>query len=76
MFQNIAEKYLVLMLDARGRGIHHIFKLFSAMQLVKKTAQLTTFNGQSGGGRGGYKRREKSKTAGRNIVQSFYSFKK
>ena len=62
-----AEKYLVLMLDARGRGIHHIFKLVSAMQLVKKTG---------GRGGGGDKTREKSKTAGRNIVQSFYSFKK
>ena len=49
------------MLDARGRGIHHIFKLVSAMQLVKKTAQLTTFNVQSGGGGGVTKQKKKAR---------------
>ena len=33
---NFAEKFFVLMLDARGAGIRHTFKLVSAMQLVKK----------------------------------------
>ena len=31
---NFAEKFFVLMLDARGAGIRHTFKLVSAMQLV------------------------------------------
>ena len=56
-----AEKYLVLMLDARGRGIHHIFKLVSAMQLVKKS-----------GGRGGSdKTREKRQDSGKKYCSKF-----
>ena len=36
IFQNISQKILVSMLDARGPDIRHNFELVSAMQLANK----------------------------------------
>ena len=46
---NFAEKFPVLMLDARGPGIRHNFKLFCVPQLVKKMHRLWRLKSKPGG---------------------------